>query len=99
MPINKKISATTEAVEPGSATEFTVAGPFWMFADGFKSDENGWVERANVAGDGWEPVTNNRGKVAVSENPNTVYVDVPAGTYRFGKTKSRAAVSMGYEVA
>lgn len=99
MAITQIIAATTAAVAASGDTDFVATGAFWLFGDNFGPGENATVERANTAGDGYEVVTNNAGPIVVSSSPNTVYVDVPAGTYRIAKTATAVAASVGWESA
>lgn len=95
MAITNIIEATTEAVS-GATTEFTVAGSFWLHGDYFEHGESAVVERVGPSGD-WIQATNESRKIAVSNTPNTMYVELPAGTYRILKTATRLEASVGYE--
>jgi hypothetical protein len=99
MAITSIITATVSAVAAGEATEFTATGAFWLFGDNFGPGESATVERANVAGTGFVPATNKAGVISVSDRPNTIYVDLPAGDYRLSKTASAVAAAVGWESA
>ena len=90
------IEATTEKIS-GAGTEFTTtARGFWLYGSGFAPGEYAVVE--GIGPDGaFRQVTNNGGGIYVSAAPNTVFVDLPAGTYRIEKTASALAASVGYE--
>lgn len=99
MAITEKIAATTDAVS-GATTEFaTTSRGFWLFTSGFSAYERCIVERANTAGDGYEPATNENEMIGCGAYPNTVFVDLPAGTYRINKPATANAASVGYEEA
>lgn len=92
------ISATVESVS-GIATEFTTTNRgFWLYGSKFTS----LTEKAILMGVGadgeWEEKTNENGVIYVGAAPNTVYVDLPAGTYRINKSKTALAASVSYEV-
>lgn len=89
------ISATQSA----STQTFTVTGNFWLMGDYFGPSEFAVLERPNNAANGYEPVTNSKGVVCVSAFPNTVFVEVPAGTYRIRKQATAIAASVNYTQA
>ena len=93
------IAATTNAVA-GASTAFTTSNRgFWLHASGFRSERRGeyaTVQRVGPSGE-WENATNDKGEIRVSAYPNTIYVDLPAGTYRIDKTATDAAASVGFE--
>jgi len=96
MAITPIISATINAVS-GAGTEFTVTGAFWLFGDNFSHGESAVIERANVAGTAFVPATSKNDVVGVTATPNTVYCDLPAGTYRINKSATAIAAAVGYE--
>lgn len=75
---------------------FTVAGSFTLFCEGFKGNENAALNRPNQAGDGYTPVTSRYGVIKVSEYPNTVYCELPAGTYQIVKSPTEQLASVSY---
>lgn len=90
------IESTIERV-PGEVTEFTTTGRgFWLYGSKFAPGEYAIVEDIGPDGD-WRAVTNNGGGIYVSAAPNTVFVDLPAGTYRIEKTATALAASVGYQ--
>ena len=88
------IQATVDAVS-GVDTEFIVGGPFWLIGDNFEALECAILERPG-AESGYYPVTNSSGLVKVGERPNTVYVDIPAGTYRLRKSETNKAAAVSF---
>lgn len=91
------IEATVETVT-GAATAFTTTDRgFWLYGSKFTS----LTEKAILMGVGadgeWEEKTNENGVIFVGAAPNTVYVDLPAGTYRIKKSKTALAASVSYE--
>lgn len=93
------IAATTNEVT-GASTAFTTTNRgFWLHASGFRSERRGehaTVKRIGPSGN-WEAVTNKDGEIRVSAYPNTIFVDLPAGTYRIDKTETTGNASVGYE--
>jgi hypothetical protein len=93
------IAATTNAVT-GASTAFTTTNRgFWLHASGFRSERRGehaTVKRVGPSGE-WEAVTNKEGEIRVSAYPNTIFVDLPAGTYQIDKTATAISASIGYE--
>lgn len=93
------IAATTNAVT-GASTAFTTTNRgFWLHASGFRSERRGehaTVKRVGPSGE-WEAATNKDGEIRVSAYPNTIFVDLPAGTYRIDKTETAGNASVGYE--
>lgn len=94
MAITTLIAPTTAAVS-GAATDFTTAGPFVLYGDGFAYNEGAHLLRLGPSGN-YIAATNKDGVVQVSAFPNIVLVDTP-GTYRIDKAKTAAAASVGYE--
>ena len=89
------IGTTTEGAE---ATEFTVTGSFYLFADGFEyHDGMAFVQRRNNADTGYVDATNDHGPMVVGYAPNVAYFDLPAGTYRINKQKTANATSIAFE--
>lgn len=95
MSIESIIAATTEAVS-GVSTEFTVAGAFWLFGTGFAVGEGAIIEGIGPDGN-YRKSTNKEGFLHVSAFPNTVYCDLPAGTYRINKAATVGEASVGFE--
>lgn len=97
MALTEVITGTDVAVTPGAGSAFITTGRgFWLCSDYFKIGECAWLMKTNSSGD-WIPVRDSNGAVVVSETPNTLYVDVPPGTYRLGKTASIEAVAVWIE--
>lgn len=98
------ITATTAAVS-GESTNFTTTQRgFWLHCSGFGGiADNYTVEKATVQrigrpGGSYEDATNDSGTISVGARPNSVYVDLPAGTYQINKTPTKAAASVSYEM-
>ena len=95
MAIIKVIDAETAIVDLASATQFTTTGTFVIDAVGLKADENVIVHR--LMSDGlFHPLTNDKGTVILSANPNAVLLDT-GGTYKVTKPTVTEAVTVGYE--
>ena len=94
MAITTLIAPTTAAVS-GAATDFTTAGPFVLYGDGFAYNEGAHLLRLGPSGN-YIAATNKQGIILVSSFPNMVYVEAP-GTYRVDKLPTAAAASVGYE--
>lgn len=95
-----QIIAPTTAAVSGVATEFTVTGPFWLFADGFDPYAGDvFVERQDNAGTGYLNATNDKGPMTVGYAPNVAYFELPAGTYRANKPATKGLGSLYYEEA
>ena len=96
MAITTKIAATTSAVEVTDATtELVATGPFVVYADNFAVGESVAVYRLGPSAT-FLPLTNKDGSVFLSAIPNMIYVEA-AGTYRFVKTITATAASVGIE--
>jgi hypothetical protein len=96
MAITAIIEDETAAVS-GAATEFTTTSRgFWLTGDYFAPGESALVERVGPSGD-YQPATNKDGQIYLSANPNTIFCDLPAGTYRINKTVTALPASVGYE--
>ena len=67
---------------------------FWLFGSKFWPEELAVLEQIGPSGN-YEPITNAKGVIAVSHSPNTVYADVPPGTYRIHKYRTKLAASVG----
>lgn len=79
-----------------SNTFTTTNRGIWLFSSQFLPAETAVLERIGPSGN-YEPTTTSNGEVAVTHSPNTVYVDVPPGTYRIHKYPTALAASVGYE--
>ena len=87
------IEATTAAVEDVAFT--TSSRGFWLYGEGFQALHN---ERAYIKftpESNPQVLTNEFGDIFVSQYPNLVYVDAPAGDYIMCKTATRNAAACG----
>ena len=91
------IIAPTAAAVSGVTTEFSPAGPFILHGSLFNGTESAKLERLGPSGQ-YETLTNSAGPVQIGQAPNSIYVDLPAGTYRINKTVTVTTASVGYEV-
>ena len=86
------IAATKAAVD----VPFTTSSRgFWLYGEGFQALHN---ERAFVKftpASNSQVLTNESGDIFVSQYPNLVYVDAPAGTYLMCKTATQNAAACG----
>ena len=99
MAITSIIAATTADVA-GADADFTAAGRgFWLFGSGFGKGEFARVEGLGADGATYETKTNEDGPIHVTANPNTVFVDLPAGTYRIAKMATAVAAGVAFEEA
>ena len=81
------------------STPFTTSNRgIWLFGSKFWPEEIAVLEQIGPSGN-YEPITNSKGVIAVSHSPNTVYADVPAGTYRVHKYNTKLAASVGVQEA
>ena len=93
------ISATIDAIS-GEVTEFTTTGRgFWLYGSGFSKGEFARVEGPGADGSTYETKTNDNGPIHVTANPNTVFVDLPAGTYRIAKMATSEPAGVAFEEA
>ena len=69
---------------------------FWLLGSNFFADEYACILFVGPSGN-YEEATNDKGILAVSRNPNIVFVDLPPGTYRCRKTKTISAASVGIQ--
>lgn len=98
MAITSIIAATKNAVAAGAPTEFTTTTRgFWLKGAGFAAGEVAVVLGLGPDGTTYRPETNENGPFGVTEFPNTVFCDLPAGTYRISKVATAAEASVGYE--
>lgn len=94
------IFAATPAAVAGSDAEFTTTGRgFWLIGSGFGKGEFARVEGLGADGATYETKTNDNGPIHVTANPNTVFVDLPAGTYRMAKMATAEAAGVAFEGA
>ena len=57
------------------------------------------MEGLGADGVTYEIKTNDGGPIHVTANPNTVFVDLPAGTYRIAKMATAEAAGVAFEEA
>ena len=93
------IEATTDAVAGEDAEFTTTTRGFWLYGSGFGKGEFARVEGLGADGETYETKTNENGPLHVSANPNTVYCDLPAGTYRIAKMATAVAAGVAFEEA
>ena len=87
----------TTAVAPSASTEFTTTGRgFWLHSSVLLKEEKVTLYGLDSNG-AYRAVTNAITTLGVSTHPNSVYVDLPAGTYRLGKPLTTNAPYVGYE--
>ena len=99
MAITELISACTSAVS-GSGTEFTTTSRgFWLIGSNFSHGEFASVLGIGSDGETFEPITNINGRIHVTKNPNRIFVDLPAGTYRIAKMSTAEAAGVAFEEA
>lgn len=97
MAVTTIAALTGTSAVSGESTAFTTTGRgFWAHGSGFSYGETATIMRVGPSGE-WEPATNERGQIFVSAYPNTVFVDLPAGTYRVNKTATANESSFGWE--
>lgn len=93
------IEATTAAVAGEDADFTTTTRGFWLYGSGFGKGEFARVEGLGADGATYETKTNENGPIHVTANPNTVFVDLPAGTYRIAKMATAVAAGVAFEEA
>lgn len=99
MAITTIIAATTAAVA-GADADFTTTGRgFWLIGSGFGKGEFARIEGLGADGTTYETKTNDHGPIHVTSDPNTVFVDLPAGTYRIAKMATAVAAGVAFEEA
>lgn len=99
MAITPIFAATTEAVA-GEDAEFTTTGRgFWLIGSGFGKGEFAYLEGPGADGVTPEKKTNENGPIHVTANPNEVYVDLPARTYRIVKMATDGPARVAFEEA
>lgn len=87
----------TTTVAPSASTAFTTTGRgFWLHSSGLLKGEKVTLYGLDSNG-AYRAVTNSITSLGVSSNPNSVYIDLPAGTYRLGKALTTNAPYVGYE--
>lgn len=99
MAITSIIAATTEAVVGEDAEFTTTTRGFWLIGSGFGKGEFARVEGLGADGETYETKTNEDGPIHVTANPNTVFVDLPAGTYQIAKMVTAEAAGVAFEEA
>lgn len=99
MAITSIIAATTAAVAGADADFTTIGRGFWLFGSGFGKGEFARVEGLGADGETYEVKTNDNGPIHVTANPNTVFVDLPAGTYRIAKMATSEPAGVAFEEA
>ena len=70
----------------------------WLYSSQFWPEEIAVLEHIGPSSN-YEPITNSNGEIFVSHSPNTIYADIPPGTYRVHKYRTQLAASVGYEEA
>ena len=99
MAITELISGTTSEVSGSSAEFTTTSRGFWLIGSNFNHGEFARVLGIGSDGETFEYVTNANGPIHVTRNPNTVFVDLPAGTYRIAKMATAEAAGVAFEEA
>ena len=96
MAINTIIAATDDAVTAANAEFTTTSRGFWLHTTGFA-----YGEKATLYGPGpggaYRPVTDDKGAITVGAFPNSIFVDLPAGTYQIPKPATSMEAAIGYE--
>ena len=99
MAITPIFAATTAAVAGEDADFTTTTRGFWLIGSGFGKGEFARVEGLGADGETYETKTNEDGPIHVTANPNTVFVDLPAGTYRIAKMATAEPARVAFEEA
>lgn len=99
MAITPIIEATIEAVAGADAVFTTTTRGFWLIGSGFGKGEFAYLEGPGADGVTPEKKTNENGPIHVTANPNTVFVDLPAGTYRIVKMATAEPARVAFEEA
>lgn len=87
----------TDAAPPSSSTAFTTSGRgFWLHSSGLLKGEKVTLYRVDSNGT-YRAVTNKESTLGISSYPNSVFIDLPPGTYRLGKGITAEAPYIGYE--
>lgn len=98
MAITPIIEDTALAVS-GESTEFTTTDRgFWLYSEGFGVFEHCKLLGKGPSGD-YREATNKEGVIQVSAFPNSMFVDLPAGTYRLEKMATANNAWVGWEQA
>ena len=98
MAITAIISNATAAVS-GAGKEFTTTDRgFWLHSEGLLSFEHCKLLGKGPSGN-YRECTNERAVIQLSAFPNSIFVDLPAGTYRLDKMATENAVYVGWEQA
>lgn len=88
---------TTAAVAPGATTEFITTGRgFWLHSSGLFKGEKVTLYGPD-SNEAFRAITNKESTLGISSHPNSIFIDLPAGTYRLGKGATVAAPYIGYE--
>ena len=89
------------ATELAAVQTFTVAGPCFLYADGFwPMDPMATVQRRNNENSAFIDATNDKGVIAVGYAPNMAYFKLEAGTYQCTKPATpghATSISFGEE--
>ena len=87
----------TDAVPPSPSTAFTTTGRgFWLHSSSLIKGEKITLYGLDSNG-AYRAVTNKKATLGISAYPNSVFIDLPHGTYRLGKGITAAAPYIGYE--
>lgn len=94
------IGVSTVNPASGVTMQFTtLTRGFWLSCNGVTyAHEGATLERLGPDAE-YATATNKDGVIAVSNAPNTMFVDLPPGTYRLNKPQSIVAASFGFEAA
>lgn len=87
------IAATKAAVEDTAFT--TSSRGFRLYGEGFQALHNESAYLKFTPGSSSQVLTNESGDISISQYPNLVYVDAPAGTYLMCKTATQDAAACG----
>ena len=87
----------TTTVAPSASTAFTTTGRgFWLHSSGLLKGEKVTLYGLDSNG-AFRAVTNKESTLGISSHPNSIFIDLPAGTYRLGKGVTTSAPYIGYE--
>ena len=87
----------TGAILPSPSTAFTTTGRgFWLHSSGLVKGEKVTLYGPDSNG-AYRAVTNKESTLGISAYPNSVFIDLPPGTYRLEKGITAFAPYIGYE--
>lgn len=96
MAITPIFSATDDPVTADNAEFTTTSRGFWLHTSGFVYGEKATLYGPGPGGE-YRPVTDDKGPITVGSFPNSIFVDLPAGTYQIPKPATSMNAAIGYE--